>query len=603
MWKRFPGLVLLAVIAHASLVAAAPRSPPSNTSSHQPDYVIIGGGPAGFVLAEELSKNSNTTVVLLEAGPDTAGIELIDVPGYAPRLLQTPYTWNYTCQPDPNLKGNAPWLHQGRGFGGGSAVNYLGACRGAPSVFDEWAAISGDDGLRWESFLNDYKSTVHYTEQTLDYDPYVNASAYGDGPIELTSPTDNLGFVLQLVSSFMSVLGLPLVDLNDGTGIGVTTGTQTIRASNRTRDYAPQAFGWQLAGRPNAQQLYNAEVTKIGFDGTRATSVTYVNPVDNSTKTLHPKEIIVTAGALNSPKLLMLSGIGPADRLKSLGIPIVADIPQIGQNLHDHHFSLMEFEVTSELETLWQYTENATFAAIAEQEYRKNGSGPLGVPNGAAFAVSRIPDSVFEAVNDTFHPSLPADRGHLLFQYSSSTLQATTPNVSIIAPFVALAQPETPGHMSIASADYRDAPLIYPNYYGSAGDKAAILYGYKQLRKVVSDPAISPVLVKEIYPGANVTSDADLWDAIARGSSTFHHPVGLPLCSLTLVGGTNKVTQLGTVALGTVVEGKSWRVKGLDGIRVVDSSTFPTIPTCHLVATVYAYAYHAAQLIKEQDRR
>ena len=129
----------------------------------------------------------------------------------------------------------------------------------------------------------------------------------------------------------------------------------------------------------------------------------------------------------------------------------------------------MEFEVVPELQTLWQYTQNATFAAIAEEEYAKNGSGPLGVPNGAAFAVFRAPDEVFEAVNDTFHPSLPADRGQLMFQYSSSTLRPNDPNISIIAPFVALTQPQASGYMQLASADYRDDPLIYSNYYGSAG--------------------------------------------------------------------------------------------------------------------------------------
>ena len=130
----------------------------------------------------------------------------------------------------------------------------------------------------------------------------------------------------------------------------------------------------------------------------------------------------------------------------------------------------MEFEVISEVQTLWQYTENATFAAIAEQEYKTNGSGPLGVPNGAAFAIYRAPDAVFEAVNDTFHTSLPADRGQLLFQYSSSTFQATTPNSSIVSPFVGLVQPQASGNMSLASADYRDAPIINSNYYGSVGE-------------------------------------------------------------------------------------------------------------------------------------
>lgn len=303
MWRGLLHPTLMTLIVHASLIAAVPRSYSNHTPSTQPDYVIIGGGPAGFVLAEELSKKRNITVLLLEAGPENAGVKAIDVPGFAPQLLQTPYTWNYTCQPDPNLEGNTPLLHQGRGFGGGTAVNYLGACRGAPSVFDGWADISGDDGLRWENFLNDYKSTMHFAEETLDYDPHVNTSVYGDGPIELTAPDDNLGFVLQLVSSFMSALGLPWVDLNDGTGLGVTTSVNTIRSSNRTRDFASQAFGWQLAGRSNARQLYNSEVTKIGFEGTRAASVTYVDHGDNSTHTLRPKEIIVAAGALNSPKV------------------------------------------------------------------------------------------------------------------------------------------------------------------------------------------------------------------------------------------------------------------------------------------------------------
>ncbi|ERF73793.1 hypothetical protein EPUS_09287 [Endocarpon pusillum Z07020] len=555
MWKLegLPNTTFLALIAGAALAAAAPRSSSYNASGSQPDYVIIGGGPAGFVLAEELSQNPRTTVVLLEAGPDTAGEEDIDIPGYSPNLLYTQYMWNYTSQPDPNLEGNAPTLEQGRGFGGGSAVNYLGACRGAPSVFDEWADISGDDGLRWENFLNDYKSTVHYQEVPLDYDPHINPSAYGDGPLELTAPLENLGIVLELINSFISVLKLPWVDLNDGTGLGVATSTNVIRASNRTRDFAPQAFGWQLAGRPNAQQLSNAEVTKIGFKGTRAVSVTYVNPIDNSTNTLYPKEIIVSAGALNSPKLLMLSGVGPGDHLRSLNIPVVADIPQLGKNLRDHHCAFMSFEVTSQVETLWQYTQNATFAALAEEEYINNSSGPLSVPNGAAFAIYRAPDSVFEAVDDTFHTSLPADRGQLLFQYSTSTFQATTPNVSIVSPFVGLVQPQDSGYMLLASADYRDAPLVYSNYYGSAGDKAAILHGYKRIRELFSDPSITPLL-------------------------------------------------MGTVALGTVVEGKTWRIKGLDGIRVVDSSTFPYPPTCHPMATVYAYAQHAAQLIREQDR-
>jgi choline dehydrogenase-like flavoprotein len=292
-----------ALVAHASLSAAAPASDTFDKRGGNPDYVIVGGGSAGFVLAEQLSRNPSVSVVLLESGPQNADIDAINIPGYAAMLLDTPSTYNYSCQPDPNIGGRRQALHQGRGFGGGSAVNYMGSAIGAPSVYDEWAAISGDPGLRWENIQKAFKAVYHYTEYPLDYEPYVNEDAYGTGPVELTSPTDNLGFVQELAAAWRSVLDIEWADPNDGTGVGLFSGTTNVRASNKTRVFAAQAFGWQLAGRPNAQQLYNAEVIKIGFTGTRATSVTYVNPITGARKTLYPKEVILSAGAFGSPKV------------------------------------------------------------------------------------------------------------------------------------------------------------------------------------------------------------------------------------------------------------------------------------------------------------
>jgi len=272
-----------------------------------PDYVIIGGGPAGFVLAEELSANPDVTVVLLEGGPNTDGVENVDVPGYGVLLEGTQYSWNFSSQPDPNIQGNAPTVAQGRGFGGGSAINYLGACRGAPSVFEEWADLSGDDGLRWPSFFKDFKATTRFTHVDLNYQTHINESAYGKGPIELTAPDDNLGFVLKLIKAWKSVLKLPWLDLNDGHGLGIATSTDVIRASNRTRVYALQAYGWPMDGRPNAQQVFNAQATKINFTNKKATSVTYVNPLTGESSSIKAKEVIVSAGALNTPKVSRIS--------------------------------------------------------------------------------------------------------------------------------------------------------------------------------------------------------------------------------------------------------------------------------------------------------
>lgn len=331
--------------------------------------------------------------------------------------------------------------------------------------------------------------------------------------------------------------------------------------------------------------IHDAWVSKIGFEGTRAVNVTYfTGPNKTESHAISADEIIVSSGAIGSPRLLMLSGVGPAEHLAEVGIPVVADVPDVGSNLRDHHFSVLEVEVPNDVQTVWQYLYNNTFAAQAEAEYQANASGFLARNDAGSFAMARVPDAVFEAVNDTFHPSLPSDRGHLLYQFVTAPLLPNVgPNITIASPFIALVQPEASGSIRLASADFREPPLINSNYYGSAGDKAAILYGYKKLREILHSEIMKPVVLREIFPGPNVTSDEDLWLAIQQTAQTFYHPHG-------------------SVALGTVLD-REWRVKGVQGLRVVDSSTFPDTPTCHLQASVYALAHRAARRIAWADGR
>ncbi|KAF2219777.1 choline dehydrogenase, partial [Elsinoe ampelina] len=549
------------------------------------DYVVIGGGPAGFVVAEQLSADPNVTVVLLEAGPENAGVEDIDVPIFAPYLLRTVHAFNYTSQPEPFLNGNAPVLDQGRGFGGGSAINYMGHCRGAASIFDEWAEISGDEGLRFENLLSSFLATSYYNEEPIDFDPHLNLSAYGNGPLELVVRNDDVNAEQRFIDAFSTSLSLPWTDLNDGTGLGVATATLGIRASNRTRIHAGQAFGWLMGSRPNVALLHDAHVTHIGFRHRRAHTVTYTNPADPAqTRTLRPKEVILAAGAISSPKLLMLSGVGPAWHLREKHIPVVLDVPELGRNLRDHHFAFLEYEVTDEVETLWRYERDAEFAAQINAEYaRVPAQGPVGEPNGAAFAVVRAPDEVFAGLNSTFHVDLPADRGQLLMQVGTVAFRPRDNFTNVVSPFVAVVQPEESGYVLLNTSDWRDDPLIFSNYWGSEGDKRAIKWGWERLRRVFEESeALKPILVRELWPGKNVTRDEDVWDVIRQGASSFHHPIG-------------------TNSLGKVVEGNTFRVKGLKGIRVVDSSTFPYSTGCHPMNVVYGYAHHAAQKIKEQD--
>lgn len=484
-------------------------------------------------------------------------------------------------QPDPNLNGETPNLLQGKCLGGGTGVNAMLYCRGAASVFDEWAGISGNEGLRWDSMLESFKATTHWTDEpSIDYEQPINTSAFGNGPLEISRQRELLMFDEPFAHRLAAQFNLPEIDFVSGVGIGVSQGVESIRASNRTRSYAYNTFGYLANNRPNFKLHHGAWASKIGFSNKKADSVTYNDTLTGTMHTIHAKEIIVTAGAINSPQLLMLSGVGPADRLQELGIPVVQDIAEVGQNLYDHHYAILQYEAIPAVDTVWQWHDNATRAAIERERYERNGDGLLGTNNGDVFGALRLPDSVFEG-KGSFHTSLPADRPHLIYEYATTPFSSDSPNVSIIDAFAAVVQPESKGYVTLASADYRDAPLIYSNYWASKSDKAAMLYGYKELRGIMQSDELKRFAPTELFPGPEVTSDDDIWAAIQQSSQSWHHPVG-------------------TTALGTVLDA-NWRVKGVKGLRVVGTSAAPKITTCALQATAYAIGHRAALDIAAAD--
>ncbi|KAI1810490.1 putative GMC oxidoreductase [Poronia punctata] len=546
-----------------------------NVTSHA-DYIIVGGGPAGLVLAERLSRDGQYKVILLEAGPQTFNATLLNTPAYFPFIAEP--LWNFTGEPDPNLGGISPSVPQGRVLGGGTAVNGMAYCRGAASVFDEWASISGNPGISWGSLYQDFLEVSHYTDPpAADYEQFINKKAYGDGPLEVSRSSGLVGYEAAFSESIQKQLGLHEADLNDGTGIGIDKGLLSVFARNRTRSYAGNTYGRIVSGRPNVKVLYNAWVHNIGFSGTRAVNVTYES--SGETYTVRGNEIIVSAGAINTPKLLMLSGIGPRAGLENLGIPVIADRPEIGSNLRDHALSITQHLVTREILTVWQWMVNTTEAKMAQDEYTADASGPLGQGNGFVYATFRVPDSVFKGVDGTHFTSLPKDRPHILIQVV--TIPFIMTNSSSITAWVSLVQPEATGQVTLKSTDYRDDPVLYTNWYGSAADKAAIIWGYKQLRKVLRRNPLKQLITEEVYPGANVTSTGDIWAAMQKQTYSFRHPVG-------------------TVALGTALD-SNWRLRGLEGIRVVDSSTFPFPTTCHPQSVLYALGNRAGKDILEAD--
>lgn len=586
---------LLAVLSALAIVSV---SATNSASSGKVDYLIIGGGPAGLVLAERLSRNPATQVVLLEAGPDSLNDDLVNskydlslqsiqfldtdllAPAYYP-LIQKQY-WNFTTEPDANLGGHAPGIKQGRGLGGGSSVNGMAYCRGASSVFDEWAHLSGNSGLAWSSMLNAFKKVTHYTDPPqANYEQFVNTSAYGDGPLEVSRSSGLTGLEFPFANAIEASLGLHQQDLTDGTGIGIDMGVATIFAKNRTRSYPRNTFGSMAEKRSNVRMIHNAWVSKVIFVRKTAVGATYHR--DGRAVDIKAREVIVSAGSLNTPKLLMLSGIGPKEELTKLNIPLVSNSPDVGANLRDHAVSIVELQVTSDIFTVWQWAFNETEKPIAEQQYSKNASGPLGWNNGLVYAAFRVPDSAFPSgVNSTHFRTLPADRPHVLIEFSTVPF-IPSPNSSTITAWASLVQPESSGRIRLRSANYLDDPLIYTNYYGSDADKAAVLWGYKKVREVFKRPELTPFILAERYPGPDVTADKAVFAAMGQQTYSFRHPVG-------------------TVAIGKALD-SNWRLKGLKGVRVVDSSTFPYPTTCHPQAVVYALAHIAAEDIIKHDRK
>ena len=241
----------------------------------------------------------------------------------------------------------------------------------------------------------------HYTFQPPDHSQVVNTNNFGNEPLEVSRYSGLTGLDLPFANALESTLGLQQEDFTDGTGIGYDLGLASIRVPNRTRSYALNTFGYEMPNRPNVKLIHNAWVKQIGLLRGTAQNTTYADTSSGETHTITAKEIFISGGAINSPQTLMLSGVGPKPQLSALKIPVVADIPGIGANLNDHHYSSIELAVTSNSGTFWPWDVNATGAALAKVDYAANESGPLGWNNGDIYAGFRLADSVLAGVGST----------------------------------------------------------------------------------------------------------------------------------------------------------------------------------------------------------
>ena len=505
------------------------------------DYIAIGAGSAGCVVANRLTEDSNTTVLLLEAGnPDTKSE--IQIPSECLSLLGSEVDWAYFSEPEPYLNDRKIFCPRGKVLGGSSSINFMIYMRGNPHDYDHWQSL-GNPGWSYQDVLPYFKKSEHSSRGASEFHG-------GDGELSVTDLIAPAVVSRRFVDAAVALGYDHNPDVNGMQQEGV--GLYQLTIEDGKRHSAAAAFLLPILDRPNLTVTTGALVTRLLFEGTCTVGVEYLHE-----GTLHQvrvnREVILSAGAFDSPKLLMLSGIGDAEHLKALGIPVVADLPGVGQNLQDHPVVSVAHEATQDLH-------KASTSSIAEAGLFLHTEGNL----------NAAPDLQF-----LFGPVVLVPLG-----YDHSGLGFTS--------FVCLTHPQNIGSVSLRSRDPKDTPMIQMNYLQSEADVEKLVAGIKLLRNLFGASAFDEFRGEEIAPGADKQSNAALVTYVREACDTVYHPVG--------------TCKMGTDPMAVV--DPELRVHGVEGLRVVDASIMPTITTGNTNAPTIMIGEKAADFIKaSRDRQ
>jgi choline dehydrogenase len=521
------------------------------------DYVIVGAGSAGCVLAARLTEDPGVNVLLLEAGPTDTKRE-IKIPIAFSRLFLSEVDWQYYTAPEPHLDGREIFWPRGKTLGGCSSINAMIYMRGSPLDYDEWERL-GNEGWSWDDVLPYFKKAERNERGPSDFHG-------ADGPLNVT----DLRYVNPLTRAWLAAAaesGLPANDDFNGPaqeGVGLLQVTQ----KNGARFSAADAYLKPARRRRNLKVVTGAEVAKVLIEDGRATAVQY--RTDGATFTeAASSEVILAAGAVNSPKLLMLSGVGPGAHLAEHGISVVCELPGVGQNLQDH--LAVGLQYASRLPVSLAASESRR--ELVRWLIRRQGMLTSTVMEGNGFVRSRS--------------ELPAPDLQLAF---GPALYSGDPTETVkdhgFSTGVFLLRPKSTGEIKLRSPDFRMDPVIRANYLSDPGeeDLGALIWGLKLCRKIVAGRAFDPYRGDELLPGAGVDDDEG-WAAHVRAEgTTIYHPVG--------------TCKMGSDRMAVVDD--ELRVHGLRNLRVVDASIMPLIVRGNTNAPVIMVAEKAADLIKRR---
>lgn len=530
-----------------------------NDRSSTYDVIVVGGGSAGCLVAGRLASETDAKVLLLEYGGRDI-TPLIHIPSGFSKLLQYGrFLYPYKTVPQQQLGGREVALQQGWGLGGGSSINAMAYVRGQPRDYDPWQAAVGDTG-RWS--LDDLLPHFKGMEGN---DIFAEPLHGTDGPLKVSQP-QRLSPMNQAVIKAFQEVGLPYnPDYNGAEQRGVGPCQLTIGDARRCSSAV--AFLHPAEKRPNLTVMTDALVTRVILEGDRAVGVEFEH--DGKPGRALGAEIVVSAGALNTPRLLMLSGIGPEAELARHGIAVKVSAPDVGRHLQDHP----QVPVIARSHTELGYAKNAYGLGMIEAgiRYVTTRSGPAASNGVESVSYFNPDDPDGEPTIQCFHAPVIAN----------AALGAPDRHPGLTLENVVL-QPKSRGQVTLADADPRSDPLIDPNYLSDPEDMRRMIGGLRYVREVLKSPALRDVLEPEMLPGLDVQSDEGLAEHARKTLTCMWHPVG-------------------TCRMGAdddAVVDASLRVRGVRGLRVIDASIMPNIVSGNTNATTMAIASKGLQLLR-----